>query len=183
MFGDQARLTLAGWDEKASLAVAADPKTSAEVLGYFVSPENLRVSLLPALAENPVVNEEALGALAVSGSRAVVETLWASAKVMHSPRLLHALQLNPNMRPNEIGEIASKLAALETRRAGDRSAAEAVVPEEVIEGAVAKYLEENATELAAEADKPFHPLGIGHEEMATKQRLRFRQKALRPVPW
>jgi len=47
MFGDQARLTLAGWDEKASLAVAADPKTSAEVLGYFVSPENLRVSLLP----------------------------------------------------------------------------------------------------------------------------------------
>ena len=165
MFGDQARLTLAGWDEKASLAVAADPKTSAEVLGYFVSPENLRVSLLPALAENPAVNEEALGALAVSGSRAVVETLWASAKVMHSPRLLHALQLNPNMRPNEIGEIASKLAALETRRAGDRSAAEAVVPEEVIEGAVAKYLEENATELAAEADKPFHPLGIGHEEM------------------
>jgi len=46
-------------------------KTSAEVLGYFVSPENLRVSLLPALAENPVVNEEALGALAVSGSAPV----------------------------------------------------------------------------------------------------------------
>src|SRR5208283_5607356 len=53
MFGDQARLTLAGWDEKSSLAVAADPKASAEELGYFVSPETLRVFLLPALAENP----------------------------------------------------------------------------------------------------------------------------------
>ena len=44
LFGQQARLTLAGWDEKASLAAAADPKTSAEVLGYFVSLENLRTA-------------------------------------------------------------------------------------------------------------------------------------------
>ena len=42
LFGEQARLTLAGWDEKSSAAAAGDPKTSAEVLGYFVSPENLR---------------------------------------------------------------------------------------------------------------------------------------------
>ncbi|MGB7334139.1 MAG: hypothetical protein WBD25_22350, partial [Terriglobales bacterium] len=27
LFGEQARLMLAGWDEKASLAVVADPKT------------------------------------------------------------------------------------------------------------------------------------------------------------
>jgi len=63
LFGPQARLTLAGWDEKASLAAAADPRTSAEVLGYFVSLENLRPCLLPALAENPSVGEEALDAL------------------------------------------------------------------------------------------------------------------------
>ena len=31
IFGETARLTLAGWDEKASLAAAADPNTSAEV--------------------------------------------------------------------------------------------------------------------------------------------------------
>jgi hypothetical protein len=36
----------------------------------------------------------------------------------------------------------------------------------VIESTVTKYLEENAAELAAEKDKPFQPLGIGHEEMA-----------------
>ncbi|MGB0109153.1 MAG: hypothetical protein WBP52_11690, partial [Terriglobales bacterium] len=64
LFGEQARLTLAGWDEKASLAAAADPKTSPEVLGYFLSPENLRTSLLPALAENPAVSEESLDGVA-----------------------------------------------------------------------------------------------------------------------
>src|SRR5208337_4284194 len=68
LFGEQARLTLAGWDEKASLAAAADPKTSAEVLGYFVSPENQRPGLLPALADNPSVAEESLDILATSGS-------------------------------------------------------------------------------------------------------------------
>src|SRR6202167_5873523 len=55
LFGEQARLTLAGWDEKASLSAAADPKSSTEVLGYFISPENLRPRLLPALAENPSI--------------------------------------------------------------------------------------------------------------------------------
>jgi hypothetical protein len=117
LFGPQARLTLAGWDEKASVAAAADPKTSAEVLGYFVSPENLRTCLLPALAENPSVGEEALDALAVAGSRSVVEGLWTSTRVMSSPRLLQGLQSNPSLRPNELAEIGEKLAALEGNRA------------------------------------------------------------------
>jgi hypothetical protein len=49
IFGQQARLTLAGWDEKACLAAAQDPATSVEVLGYWVVTENLRMPLLPAL--------------------------------------------------------------------------------------------------------------------------------------
>ena len=57
VFGELARMTLAGWDEKASLAAAADPQTSAEVLDYFISPDNLRPKLLPALLENPSVPE------------------------------------------------------------------------------------------------------------------------------
>lgn len=165
MFGAQARLTLAGWDENASLAAAADPKTSAEVLGYFLAPENLRTFLLPALAENPSVEDESLGGLAVSGSRSIVEALLTSGRVMNSPRLLQALQSNPNLGPTEFGQIAKKLAALETRRTGDRDATEAGVPDEIIESTVTKYLEENAAELAAEKDKPFQPIGKAHEEM------------------
>src|SRR5579862_87295 len=37
VFGETARMTLAGWDEKASRSVAADPQTSPEVLEYFIS--------------------------------------------------------------------------------------------------------------------------------------------------
>ncbi len=161
LFGAQARLTLAGWDEKASLAAAADPTTSAEVLGYLVSLENLRTCLLPALAENPAVGEEALDGLAVSGTRSVVEALLTSTRVMHSPRMLQALQTNANLRPSELADIGSRLAALETPEV---EPPEADAPDEVIEGTVTKYLEENAAELAAEKDKPFQPIGMVLEE-------------------
>jgi hypothetical protein len=166
LFGPQARLTLAGWDEKASLAAAADPKTSAEVLGYFVSPENVRTCLLPALAENPSVGEEALDALAVAGLRSVVEGLLPSPRVMSSPRLLQGLQSNPSLRPNELAEIGKKLAALEGSPVAESGATEADAPDEVAEGAVIKYLEENAAELAAEKDKPFQPIGMAHEDVS-----------------
>lgn len=166
LFGPQARLTLAGWDEKASVAAAADPKTSAEVLGYFVSPENLRTCLLPALAENPSVGEEALDALAVAGTRSVVEGLWTSTRVMSSARLLQGLQSNPSLRANELAEIGKKLAALKGSPVAESGATEADAPDEVVEGTVIKYLEENAAELAAEKDKPFQPIGMAHEDVS-----------------
>jgi len=156
LFAERARLTLAGWDEQASMVAAADPKTSAEVLGYFVSQKNLRTCLLPALAENPSVKEEALDELAVSGSRAVVEGLLTSTRVMHSPQLLQALQSNANLRPTELAEIGKKLAALEANPA----AAEVDAADEVVESTVITFLEENAAELAAEKDKPFQPIGM-----------------------
>ncbi len=166
LFGPQARLTLAGWDEKASLAAAADPKTSAEVLGYFVSLENLRTCLLPALVENPSVSEESVDGLAVSGPRLVVEAFLKSARVMSSPRLLQALQTNPNLRPNELAEIEKKLAAFGESAAAEPPAADA--PDEAIESTVTKYLEENAAELAAEKDKPFQPIGMIREEASVE---------------
>src|SRR5260221_8047951 len=164
LFGEQARLTLAGWDEKASMAAAADPKTSAEVLGYFVSPKNLRTRLLPALAENPSVKEEALDELAVSGSRPVVEGLLTSTRVMSSPQLLQALQSNANLRPAELAEIGKKLAALEADPVAVAAATEGDVADEVIEGTVTKFLEEKGPELADEKDKPFQPIGMALEE-------------------
>src|SRR6266404_5074069 len=164
LFAERARLTLAGWDEQASMAAAADPKTSAEVLGYFVSPKNLRTCLLPALAENPSVKEEALDELAVSGSRAVVEGLLMSPRVMNSPPLLQALQSNANLRPTELAEIEKKLAALEANPVTAEAATEVGAADEVVESTVIKFLEENAAELAAEKDKPFQPIGMSLEE-------------------
>jgi hypothetical protein len=152
MFAERARLTLAGWDEKASLAVAADPNAPAEVLEYFMSRENVRPCLLPALAENPAIKEEALDALAVHGSRSVVEALLASARMQNSPQLLQALQTNPNLRPNELEEIGKKLA---TETPATTEADESGIADDVVNSAVTKYLQENAAELVAEKDKPF----------------------------
>jgi len=164
LFSERARLTLAGWDENASVAAAADPKTSAEVLGYFTSPENLRTALVPALAENPAVSEETLDALAVSGSRSNLEMLLKSSRVMSSPRLLQALQTNPNLRSNEAEEIAKKVAASATTSIGEAASTETDPADELVEGAVKKFLEENAAELAAEKDKLFQPLEGALEE-------------------
>src|SRR6202521_5933821 len=158
LFAERSRLTLAGWDEQASMAAAANPETSAEVLGYFVSPKNLRTCLLPALAENPSVKEEALDELAVSGSRAVAEGLLMSARVMNSPQLLRALQSNAILRPTELAEIEKKLAALEANPVA--AATEVDAAEEVVESTVIKFLEENAGEMAAEKRKPFQPIGM-----------------------
>jgi len=175
LFSERARLTLAGWDENASVAAAANPKTSAEVLGYFTSPENLRTALVRALAENPAVSEETLDALAVSGSRSNLEMLLKSSRVMSSPRLLQAVQTNPNLRPNEAEVVAQKLAASGAASAGEEASAETDPADELVEGAVKKYLEENAAELAAEKDKLFQPLegaleeaGIGSADAAAQ---------------
>jgi len=74
-------MTLAGWDEKASLAAASDPKTAREVLDYLVSPENLRPKLLPALLENPSVAEGELVKFAISASPEGIAALLQSARV------------------------------------------------------------------------------------------------------
>jgi len=167
VFGQQARLTLAGWDEKASLAAASDPATSAEVLGYFTALENLRTQLLPALAENPSVSEPALSELATQGTRSVVEVLLASHRVTKSQVLLKALQANPNLRPNELAAIGTRLRAFEaeTAEAPDHEEHENAA-DAALEEALANFLKENAAELEAEKDKPFQPIGGIHDEGA-----------------
>jgi hypothetical protein len=177
LFAEPARLTLAGWDEKASLAVAADPRTSAEVLGYLIAPRNLRSHLLPALAENPSVAQENLIELAVSGSREVVEALLASGRARSSPPILNALRSNPNLRPKELAEIETRLAPLGLTHPPAEVAADTAsdpADEEVLSQAVAHYLEENQAELAAAANQSFQPIGMvptGPEAAAGEQLL------------
>src|ERR1700731_2204639 len=74
-FGELARMTLAGWDEKASRIAAGDPQTPAEVLDYFIAPDNLRPKLLPTLLQNPSVPEDQLIKLARSASRESIEVM------------------------------------------------------------------------------------------------------------
>ena len=66
IFGEQARLTLAGWDETSAQAIASDPKTPKEVLDYWLSPKNLRSALVPLLLENDSVPLGKLAELATA---------------------------------------------------------------------------------------------------------------------
>src|ERR1035438_5552844 len=158
LFGQQASLTLAGWDEKACLAAAQDTATSAEVLKYWTSTENLRAPLLPALAENASVPERSLQELAWKGPRSVVDVLMVSPRVMGSAKLLKALCSNASLRPSELSQIADKLGAFEA--SGEAVPAdEPDAPDEVLEDALSQYLKEHAAELEVEKDKPFRPIG------------------------
>jgi hypothetical protein len=180
IFGDQARLTLAGWDEKASRSVAADPATSHEVLGYLVSPKNLRPALLPGLLENPSVGEEELAEVAASGSREVVDVLLASERVRKSAILRDALRSNPQLRPNEMEAITKPAEPIEApepaRPAGAVGDAEAAGGREsgdegMLAQAIADYIRENEAELAIDPNHPFHPTGDLHEELGSREEL------------
>jgi hypothetical protein len=102
IFGQQARLTLAGWDEASALAVASDPLTPSEVLQYMISPQNLRPCLLPALLENPSVSADSIIRLAESGSREVVGAISKSKRAGKSTTIQTALATNPNFTSGEV---------------------------------------------------------------------------------
>lgn len=171
VFGSQARMTLAGWDEKASIAAAGDPATSREVLDYLIAPENLRPGVLPALLENPSVPNESLMALAASGSREIVDAMRQSARVQRTSAILSALASNPSMSAVEGSAIHQQLAATGFEEAAHE---EVPVADEVAsdstegdgaEPIVAAFLNEHATELSAEGEKPFQPIGGFHGDL------------------
>jgi hypothetical protein len=180
VFGEQARMTLAGWDENASISVAADPATSKEVLDYLSSPKNLRPALLPALLENPSVQQETLLELAATGQRWVVEALLVSEPAKKSSALMTALRSNPRLRANELASLDNPTPPAEsaqstapadrtspTQPVNEEPATESAViddsapaDEEAVAQAIASFLQQNQAELAAVGDKPFEPVVV-----------------------
>ncbi len=168
VFGEQANLTLAGWDAASMRTLALDPHAPKEVLHYLVAPQNVRVVLLPALIENLSVSEESLVELAVSASREVVETMLTSGRVNLSLPILNALSGNPNLSGVQSESIRSRIATLQPQPeeppAGDEILHAVVAdpnaePENVLDEEFMAYLTEHADEIAAEGEKPFQPIG------------------------
>src|ERR1700758_508888 len=147
VFGDLARMTLAGWDEKASRATASDPQTSAEVLDYFISPDNLRPRLLPALLENPSVPEGKLLKLALSATRETIDIMLKSPRVRSLHVVLDALSSSPYLKPEEVQELNRVVHA-------QKAAAAAIVPESSEPAASTETSgEAPASEATSEADE------------------------------
>jgi hypothetical protein len=190
VFSEQARLTLAGWDEAASRAAASDPKTPKEVLDYLVSPKNLRPALLPALLANPSISEESLLEMAPGAGRDVVDLMLKSDRVNGSVTILKALLSNPNLSGIQSESVRSKIeppapAIPEVEAPAEAPAPEEVAasPEEVFQAAptdvaregedvldegVLAYMSEHANEITAEADHGYQPIGGIHEEFSSE---------------
>ena len=153
LFGEQARMTLASWEEKSATAVAANPATPWEVLEYMIAPENLRPKLVPALLENPTVREARLQDLAQTASRELVDMMLASARVRKSQDVLHALGTNHHLNEQEIAALKTALTDL-----GEETA-EFEAFQELGEGEKSQYEIEHAAEIAAEEGKAFELVG------------------------
>ncbi|HTD22615.1 MAG TPA: hypothetical protein VK738_08175 [Terriglobales bacterium] len=112
VFAEQAKMTLAGWDEPSSIATASDPTTPWEVLSYLISPENLRPKLLPALLENSSIRESVFIEMAPKASREIMEIMLRSQRVKRSAHILHALLPNPNLKETETQQLYQTLRSL-----------------------------------------------------------------------
>jgi hypothetical protein len=94
IFGETARITLAGWDEKSAKAIASNPGTAKEVLDYWVSSKNLRPALFPLLLENPSVSMRKIGELGATLKGEWIDVMLASPRIHKSVQVLHELASN-----------------------------------------------------------------------------------------
>ncbi|MDP9162202.1 MAG: hypothetical protein M3O09_18505 [Acidobacteriota bacterium] len=129
VFGEQASLTLAGWDEKVCRAAAINPATPSAVLSYLVDPRNFRPALLQAVVHNPAVSEAALAKLATSVSRDQVETFLSSQRVRRSSTILSALSANPNLTGIQGANIAEAISASTAKDKESPAEEPAVLPQ------------------------------------------------------
>jgi len=177
IFGEQARLTLAGWDEASAKEIVANPNTPKEILDYWLSPKNIRLTLFSLLLENRSVQMTKIGELAASLKGELIDLMIASPRVRGSKQVLNDLSGNHNLT----GVQAARVQALingtdyveakaeaeqaqtaatpsdsqqpeESATASSGEPAEPVDPE--TEKVVTAFITEHAAEIAAEGDKP-----------------------------
>ena len=157
LFGEQARLSLAGFDTASLQSIARDPDTAPEVLQYLASPQNVRPALLPGLLANPAVPPKALLELAQSRSRDVLAAMVASKRVREDIEVLRVLHDNPALSEDESLQVSAELHALQP----SADASEDVL---AIESEVAAYMKEHAAEIQAEQAKSFELTDLSEDE-------------------
>jgi hypothetical protein len=153
VFGDLARMTLAGWDEKASLQVASDPQTPREVLDYLISPDNLRPKLLPALLENPSVRESELAKFALSASPESIAMMLRSPRIRAAVWVLDALKPNPYLKKEQSAEIQLLMKGGEVAARGDEPTPEPTA-EMIVEPAPAASIQATPAPVVAPTPPP-----------------------------
>jgi hypothetical protein len=157
VFAQDARMALAGFDVIAAVEVLADPAAPPEVLGYFWLEENRRPALMPAMVENPVIDENVLMEAAATDRREIVTLLLASPRARSMPGVVEALATNPLLMPEELKELQEEPAPEVEAPAADDEEAEA---------AHESWRAEHAAEIAAEQERAFELTESSEEEKA-----------------
>jgi len=148
LFGEEARMTLARWDEAACRAVCADPESPHDVLEYFL--HNRRPRLMPALLDNPAIPESALLEIAQEHSVESVQLLLVTGRAKASLEILQALSLNPVLMPSQTQQVRELLEKLPVAEPPVESTEDAEHDQ-----VVAQFITEHAEEIAAEEGKEF----------------------------
>jgi hypothetical protein len=216
IFGNQAQLTLAAWDENSAKVVAANPAAPKEVLEYWLSEKNLRPALFPLLLENPSVSISKISQLAINLKGEWIDVLLTASRVRNSPQLLQDLSTNHQLSGAQAARVqaliggesiaaepAGCMAVEVTATATEvvvepTSAPEAAKPSsppspvppltqnEAAAGeedeALLAFFAEHAAEIAAEADKPFQPIGGIIDELREEPKAAAAAASSAPVP-
>ncbi len=179
IYGEQARLTLAGWDETSCREIASDPDTPKTILDYWASPKNIRPELFSRLLENPSVSMTRLSELGTKLKGDLIDVMIASPRVRNSTPLLNemcasrylngtqAARIQALIHPAagvELGAEPEPEPAMEAAPAQAASEEQALAADPETDKILTAFLAEHAAEIAAEAHKPFQPIGGMHEE-------------------
>src|SRR5947209_13416811 len=113
VFGEQARMTLASFDEAGSATALADPNTPREVLDYFLAVKNRRPRLLPSLFSNPAVGEDTLAAIAETATPEIIALLLSTPRVVASATILTYLIKNLSLDATERMRITEHINRIE----------------------------------------------------------------------
>jgi hypothetical protein len=158
LFGQEARMTLAGWDAQAALEALSKDTATPEVLLYYWQPENRRPVLMPVLIENLAIPENLLMELADTASRETVKMLLASVRARSSPGVVEALLGNANLTAEEAKKLQGESnPEPETVSQQPEQTLEEfeVVPDPESAAALEAFQREHAAAIAAEEGKPF----------------------------
>lgn len=149
-FAEQAKLTIAGFDEQDAIRAVGDPQSPKEVLEYLSAPANLRPAVLPAVLGNPQISEARIAELCAAASKITAEALLSSERVRRSRPALSELVKNHRISTEQVAAAEELLQTLE--------------PQGEEDAAVTQYLAEHAKELASEEGKPFTLMGASDNE-------------------
>ncbi|HEY6252187.1 MAG TPA: hypothetical protein VI685_19705 [Candidatus Angelobacter sp.] len=153
VFGEEAAMSLARWDESSLQAVVSSADASPELLEYFWYEKNRRRGLMPVLIENPRISEQRLIEAAGRAARELVNVMLASRRVHSTKAVLQILFSNTFLTEAEVQQIREELAAISTEPA-----------DQELEAAHDVWSREHAEAIKAEEGKAFELIGQDEPE-------------------